>query len=115
MPAAAAADLGARTALVAAYVESPVVALRHSAPVGHGFGVPDPEEVGAAWAETWAKLTRPWESGHNPLAAVEPEAGPLPGLAAFLSAVAGRDVVPLGVLDEVDRHLASALGIAATG
>lgn len=113
VPTAAAADLGDRMALVAVYVDSPVVALRHAAPVGHGFGVPDPEEIGAAWAETWAKLVRPWESGRNPLASAAPEPGPLPGLSAFLSAVAGRDVVPLGVLDEVDRHLAGTLGLAA--
>jgi hypothetical protein len=60
-------DLGARMHLARMYAESPVVALRHHAPVGHFFGVPAPSEVAQAWERTWQRLNRPWDSGDNPL------------------------------------------------
>ncbi|GAB3409579.1 hypothetical protein [Flindersiella endophytica] len=60
-------DLGARMHLARMYAESPVVALRHHAPVGHFFGVPAPSEIAQAWERSWQRLDRPWDSGDNPL------------------------------------------------
>ena len=42
-------DLDARVRLALVYVGSPLVALRHHAPVGHFFGVPSVQEISAAW------------------------------------------------------------------
>jgi hypothetical protein len=60
-------DLGARMHLARMYAESPAVALRHHAPVGHFFGVPAPSEIAQAWERSWQRLNRPWDSGDNPL------------------------------------------------
>jgi hypothetical protein len=103
-------DLAARVHLARMFAESPVVELRHHAPVGHFFGVPSPEEIADAWRRTWVRLTRPWQDGANPLLARElsqedvarsaqlppsttgAAAEPLPGLTDMVSAVAGREV-----------------------
>ena len=42
-------DLDARVRLALIYAESPIVALRHHAPVGHFFGVPSFAEIAEAW------------------------------------------------------------------
>lgn len=60
-------DLAARIHLARMYSNSPVVELRHHAPVGHFFGVPSQEEIADAWRRTWLRLTRPWKDGANPL------------------------------------------------
>ncbi|WP_020574289.1 hypothetical protein [Actinopolymorpha alba] len=90
-------DLGARVHLARMYAASPVVALRHHAPVGHFFGVPAPSEIEDTWHRSFARLVRPWENGTNPLLAspVDPADGrgeALPGFSALVSAVAGRAV-----------------------
>jgi hypothetical protein len=108
-------DLATRMALAAGYADSPVVALRHSAPVGHFFGVPDADEVLAAWSETVQRLCRPWGGtgpfGGNPvggvLEAVDDE--PLPGLQALLSTVAGRPIGPTRVLERLRDEVAAVL------
>src|SRR5262249_10215233 len=51
-------ELAERAATALAYVDSPIVRLRHAAPVGHGFGVPSPAEVLDAWQRTRAHLGR---------------------------------------------------------
>lgn len=104
-------DLERRMTLVGVFAGSPVLALRHAAPVGHGFGVPNRRELLADWEETWARLTRPWADGDNPLAGVPAGGEPLPGLATFLSVVAGIELTPLGVLDRVDELLALRLEV----
>ena len=110
-------DLDARVRLAKLYVESPVVALRHHAPVGHFFGVPSTTEISEAWLRTWERLSAPWNDGANPLMQqpLESEVAAheaLPGMAALVSAVAGRPVRPGRLLrdigDDVARALASA-------
>lgn len=110
LPADTLQDLAGRMALATAFAESPVVALRHAAPVGHFFGVPDAAEVSAQWKETVDWLCRDWSVGRasagrvvNPVAAGLPaEPGePLPGLRAFLSTVAAQDLAEATVLHEL--------------
>jgi hypothetical protein len=117
------ADLGARMHLARMYAESPVVALRHHAPVGHFFGVPAPSEIAQAWERTWSRLDRPWDSGDNPLHTgvaelnghgAEPGTGDdlaeaLPGISRVLSAVAGRPVRAGGVLRTIRDSIAGQL------
>jgi hypothetical protein len=92
---------GSRTAL--AYVDSPIVRLRHVAPVGHGFGVPSPAEVQDAWASTREALGR-----HQP--AVHTDDGfPLPGLPSLFSALAGGSVRPDTLIEDTAAALLAAL------
>lgn len=77
---------GSRLAL--AFVRSPIVRLRHSAPVGHGFGVPSPAEVLDAWQRSRAMLTREAPE------IVADDGFVLPGLAGFFAAVAGVPMQP---------------------
>jgi len=106
-------DLDARVRLALLYSESPVVALRHHAPVGHFFGVPSTAEIADAWALTWERLTAPWGDGANPLAKPglgAPEPGePLPGMSALVSAVAGRSVGPGTLIRQIGADIAAAL------
>jgi hypothetical protein len=117
-------DLGARMHLARMYGESPVVALRHHAPVGHFFGVPAPSEIGQAWQRTWDRLNRPWDSGDNPLhngegdgarvsdnghGASDDLSEALPGISRVLSAVAGRQVRAGGVLRTIRDSIAGQL------
>lgn len=104
-------DLERRMTLVGLFVDSPVLALRHAAPVGHGFGVPDRDELLEQWRATWARLTAPWKGGRNPLHDASAHDTPLPGLEAFLSAVAGTTLQSLGVLEQVDALLAHRLDV----
>ena len=95
-------SVGARVHLARDFAESPVIELRHHAPVGHFFGVPSWAEVEAAWARSWVRLTRTWKDGGNPLVAASAPVPPLPdGVAAIVSAVAGRGIGPGGVLEEI--------------
>ena len=106
-------DLDARVRLALIYQASPIVALRHHAPVGHFFGVPSTSEINSAWERTWARLTAPWPSAGNPLLETEvPDPGdhePLPGMAALVSAVAGRPITVGTLIREVGTDLAAAL------
>jgi hypothetical protein len=63
--------------------DSAVVKLRHSAPVGHGFGVPSRRELLDAWGRTRASLAK-----HEPAIAAD-DGYPLPGFATLVSALAG--------------------------
>lgn len=106
-------SLTSRMTLAAVLLDSPVVALRHSAPVGHFFGVPGVDDVLEAWQETLTAVCRPWADG----AAANPCEGgldkadrePLPGLAHLLSVVAGRPVAASRVLDRLRDELATVL------
>lgn len=107
-------DLDARVRLALIYIDSPIVALRHHAPVGHFFGVPSVAEISAAWLRTWERLSAEWPDGSNPLgrgieqASVgEPEA--LPGMAALISAVAGRGIGAGSVLRDIGADVVTAL------
>jgi hypothetical protein len=97
-------DLSARAKLAADFADTAVVRLRHAAPVGHGFGVPSPEEVETAWSRARASLR------HQPLAAAalagtDGEDYPLPGLAALFSAVAGTPIRSDTLLHDVAGRL----------
>ena len=106
--------LDGRVRLARLYVESPLVALRHHAPVGHFFGVPSTAEISEAWLGTWDRLTAPWNDGSNPLLTIPVSAGvvaneALPGMAALVSAVAGRPMGPGRLLRDIGDDLARAL------
>ncbi|HEY2947555.1 MAG TPA: hypothetical protein VGJ53_04015 [Micromonosporaceae bacterium] len=76
---------GCRLAL--AFVDSPIVRLRHSAPVGHGFGVPSPDEVRLAWDRSRRSLSR---SGVD----LPDDGFALPGLPSLFGAFAGVPMPP---------------------
>ena len=99
-------DLSARCRVAYEFKEGALVRLRHAAPVGHGFGVPNPEEVSDAWARTRTSLSR-LPLGRRVSGDV---AGyPLPGLPEVFSAAAGREIVPDTLLRDVADHLVSIL------
>jgi hypothetical protein len=82
------AELRRRCRTGLTYESSPIVKLRHAAPVGHGFGVPSTAEVADAR-----------ERSRRQLARLEPtvladDGYPLPGLPSLFSGVAGRLVRP---------------------
>ena len=109
-------DLDARIRLAMLYIDAPIVALRHHAPVGHFFGVPSVAEISEAWLRTWEKLSEPWPDGANPVLAPTLQAGPsadeaLPGLSALVSAVAGRPIGPGRVLRDIGDDVVRALQV----
>jgi hypothetical protein len=96
---------GSRLAL--ALNDSALVRLRHSAPVGHGFGVPSPAEVLQAWGHTRKTLAR-----------IEPAIGlddgyPLPGFASLVSALAGEPMAAGGLLADTAESITAVLRAAA--
>jgi hypothetical protein len=95
-------EAGCRAAL--SYVDSPVVRLRHTAPVGHGFGVPSPAEVLTAWEHSREALAR-----YEP-AVLTQDGFPLPGLPSLFSALAGARVTPDTILADTADALVEALG-----
>jgi hypothetical protein len=102
-PDSAVVTIGCRLAEV--LTDSPIVKLRHSAPVGHGFGVPSQRELLDAWARTRDSLAR-----------LDPSVGQddgyaLPGFAAMVTALAG---VPMGA-DTLVTDTASALAVTLRG
>ncbi|MCP2341886.1 hypothetical protein [Actinomadura rupiterrae] len=102
------AELTDRCRLAADFADSALVRLRHAAPVGHGFGVPSPEEVETAWARARASLR------HHPLGEValkneDTDDYPLPGLPGLFSAIASTEIVKDDLLEEVSRRLKDAL------
>ena len=106
-------DLDARVRLAMLYVDSPIVALRHHAPVGHFFGVPSSAEISEAWGMTWDQLSLPWRDGCNPLSQAiqegDPDAEALPGMSALVSAVAGRQIMAGHLLRTIGKDVARAL------
>lgn len=104
-------DLDARIRLAMIYRGSPLVSLRHHAPVGHFFGVPSWGEVDAAWQATWHKLTQQWVDGSNPLGGrpMPPSGQGLPGLAELVSVVAGRNVSAGTLIAEMGAELKTKL------
>lgn len=107
-------DLDARVRLALIYVESPIVSLRHHAPVGHFFGVPSVQEISAAWLKTWERLNQPWADGSNPLllgatAGAPPDDEALPGMSSLVSAVAGSTVGPGQVIGDIGAEIGQVL------
>ncbi|HEX6683244.1 MAG TPA: hypothetical protein VF062_10630 [Candidatus Limnocylindrales bacterium] len=76
--------VGSRIALV--LNNSAIVRLRHSAPVGHGFGVPSRSELLEAWGRSRTSLTR------LAPAIGEDDGFPLPGFAHLVSTLAGQEM-----------------------
>jgi hypothetical protein len=93
----------ARTAL--SFADTPLVRLRHAAPVGHGFGVPSPEEVLDAWQRSRTVLDK---NEVGALASAE-DGFPLPGLPSLFSGVAGAPISPSTLLHEVSEHVVGLL------
>ena len=109
--------LDARLRLGLIYLESPLVALRHHAPVGHFFGVPSIAEISDGWLKTWEKLTTQWPDGSNPLvAAVDQGSYPiqkdeaLPGLSMLVSVVPGCTGRPGTLLHDIADDIVRTLG-----
>jgi len=103
------ADLTERCKLASEFTDSALVRLRHAAPVGHGFGVPSPEEVQTAWARARASL-RHQPLGKAALDGAQDRGYPLPGLPALFSAIASAELTPDNLLHEVSGRITAALG-----
>ncbi|WP_018347893.1 hypothetical protein [Longispora albida] len=101
--------LARRSAAALKFGDSAVVRLRHAAPVGHGFGVPSPEEVLEAWARTRESLSLS-ANGNGAGKAIMTEDGfPLPGLPSLFTALAGVPIEPATLLRDVAAELADCL------
>lgn len=96
-----------RCRLAHEFAEGALVRLRHAAPVGHGFGVPSPEEVSDAWDRTRTSLSRLPLGEH---VAGEVRDFPLPGLPEVVSAAAGHEIAPDTLLRDVAEHIVRILG-----
>ncbi|MGL4832495.1 MAG: hypothetical protein ACRCWS_08000 [Propionibacteriaceae bacterium] len=110
-------SLDARCRLALIFAASPVIALRHHAPVGHFFGVPSMEEIAEAWQITWERLNQPWNDGLNPLHGSGMSGYPerneaLPGLAQLVSVIADRPLGPSRVIRDIGEAIAQSLGAA---
>jgi hypothetical protein len=84
-------DLAWAMVLVRRLKESSLLTLRHDAPVGHFFSVPQEPEILASWETTWQGLTADRDEApeaQNPLRKVI-RTGALPGLPELLGVVAG--------------------------
>ncbi|MEV5408515.1 hypothetical protein AB0K60_06720 [Thermopolyspora sp. NPDC052614] len=99
------ANLALRCRVALSFAESPLVRLRHAAPVGHGFGVPSPEEVLDAWERSRAQLDKNGV-GHQ---ARRDDGFPLPGMPSLFSAVAGAPIEPATLLADTAAHVAELL------
>ncbi|MFI0480631.1 hypothetical protein [Actinomadura sp. 9N215] len=102
------AELTERCKLAADFTDGALVKLRHAAPVGHGFGVPSPEEVQKAWARARRSLSHQ-PLGKSALAGADDDAYPLPGLPALFSAIAADDLRPDTLLHDVTKRITSTL------
>ncbi|GGM90969.1 hypothetical protein GCM10010106_43210 [Thermopolyspora flexuosa] len=104
-------DLAARCRVARGFAESPLVRLRHAAPVGHGFGVPSRAEVLEAWERSRARLAR-----HDiARGALDDDGYPLPGLPSLFSAVAGAPITPSTLLADTAAHLVGLLAATRDG
>ena len=95
--------LAARCRIAAELQGSAIVRLRHSAPVGHGLGVPSPDEVAEAWRHTRTTL-----GAREPSVLVD-DAYPLPGLPSLLSTLAGVPIRPSTIIADTAAALRHAL------
>ena len=98
------AELAERCRVAMEFTGSTIIRLRHSAPVGHGFGVPSPREVLETWSHTREML------GRRAPAVLIDDGFPLPGMPSFFSAVAGSPIVPDTMIAETVTELRAALG-----
>lgn len=94
---------GSRIAM--ALNDSAVVRLRHSAPVGHAFGVPSQAELLEAWGRTRESLTRFAPSLR------EDDGFPLPGFTALITELAGTPMAPDTLLADTAAAITDVLGV----
>lgn len=107
--------LDARLRLALIFVESPVISLRHHAPVGHFFGVPSVAEISDGWVRTWERLSQDWNDGSNPLhgqLAGAADDSALPGLGLLMSTIADREVRTGDLLRRIGTDLVKRLDAA---
>jgi hypothetical protein len=104
VPTVAAATLGERCRLAMAFADSPLVRLRHAAPVGHGFAVPSLDEVADAWQRS--------RRGLGP-AAQHADGFCLPGLPGLFASVATVPLGPDTLLADTAHGITAALAGAA--
>jgi hypothetical protein len=98
--------IGSRTAV--SLSGSTIIKLRHSAPVGHGFGVPSRKEVLDAWAHTRESLSRL----APPVA--EDDGFVLPGFANLVSTLAGERLEPSTLIADTAAAIVNLLPPAAS-
>lgn len=99
--------LSERCRIAREFADGALVRLRHAAPVGHGFGVPNPEEVSDAWERSRTSLARlPLGSAVAEDAVID---YPLAGLPEVFSAAAGHPIVPDTLLHDLSLHLVGVL------
>ncbi|MBE1530285.1 hypothetical protein [Actinomadura algeriensis] len=103
------ADLAERCALATDFADGALVKLRHAAPVGHGFGVPSPEEVQSAWERARKSLCRR-PLGAAAMGTADSDDHPLPGLPGLFSAIAAAPIVPDTLLHDVTTRITATLG-----
>ena len=90
-------QLTERARIAMAFEESALVRLRHSAPVGHGFGVPSEDEVARTWDHVRTVIGNRGGIGK---AVLEEDGYCLPGLPSLISAIAGCPITPSTLLQE---------------
>jgi hypothetical protein len=92
--------------LAFAYSGCALIRLRHSAPVGHGFGVPSPAEVTTAWQHSRQTIAK-----HGPLgpSALTEDGFVLPGMPSMFTAFAGVDLRPDTLLADTAREVVAIL------
>jgi hypothetical protein len=99
--------LGCRIAL--SFSGSSLIRLRHSSPVGHGFGVPSRTEVLEAWRQTRESLARLAPSINADDGFV------LPGFANLASALAGKRLEPGTLMTDTTAAILELLASPADG
>lgn len=87
--------------------ESAIVRLRHSAPVGHGFGVPSSAELAEAWGRTRDSLAR------IDATVAEADDFALPGFKALVEAMAGQALEPGRMLLDTAQQITTLLRAGA--
>ncbi|QXJ21026.1 hypothetical protein AGRA3207_001833 [Actinomadura graeca] len=98
-----------RCKLAADFTDSALVKLRHAAPVGHGFGVPSPEEVQTAWTRARKSLVHQ-PLGHTALDGTDDDPYPLAGLPSLFSTIADARLTPDTLLRDVTERITATLG-----
>ncbi len=81
------------------FTDSALIQLRHSAPVGHGFGVPSPREVIDTWMHTREHL------GKRQPAALIDDGFVLPGMPSLFSALANAEILPDTLLADTANEI----------
>ncbi|MCP3933975.1 MAG: hypothetical protein GY708_01235 [Actinomycetia bacterium] len=100
-------SLEARARLAVLFSRSPLIQLRHSAPIGHFFGVPDLGEITAAWSDMAVEVER--RTGVSLVTRPGREAMP-DNVATLCRSIAGAEITPTTLVADVVEHLKHLLG-----